>query len=77
MVLELLPRGMKDYQNGIIHPKTQKRQIRGTGTRKDGGKPYLNMLSVNTRTAQKCIHELKTCVKASSTSFTISKFLNT
>lgn len=30
-------------------------------TKKDGGNPYLKMLSAKTRTAQKCIHELKTC----------------
>lgn len=32
----------------------------GISTKKDGGRPYLRMLSVNTRTAQKCIQELKT-----------------
>ena len=30
-------------------------------TKKDGGNPYLRMLSAKTRTAQKCIQELKTC----------------
>lgn len=30
-------------------------------TKKDGGKPYLRILSAKTRTAQKCIQELKTC----------------
>lgn len=29
-------------------------------TKNDGGKPYLRMLSAKTRTAQKCIQEMKT-----------------
>uniref|UniRef100_A0A2P2KZY7 Uncharacterized protein n=1 Tax=Rhizophora mucronata TaxID=61149 RepID=A0A2P2KZY7_RHIMU len=31
-----------------------------TQAKKDGGNPYLRMLSAKTRTAQKCIQELKT-----------------
>lgn len=38
----------------------------GISTKKDGGRPYLRMLSVNTRTAQKCIQELKTFRKQKS-----------
>ena len=35
--------------------------IRWIFTKNDGGNPYLRMLSAKTRTAQKCIQELKTC----------------
>jgi hypothetical protein len=37
-----------------------------TSTKKEGGKPYRRMLSANTLTAQKCIHELNTYLHAKS-----------
>lgn len=36
-------------------------------TKKEGGKPYLRILSAKIRTAQKCIQELKTCMRETCT----------
>lgn len=46
---------------------------KGISTKKDGGRPYLRMLSVNTRTAQKCIQELKTFRKKKEVKITNQK----
>lgn len=37
--------------------------INSAFTKKDGGNPYLRILSEKIRTAQKCIQELKTCIR--------------
>ena len=37
-----------------------KKENKSVYTKKDGGRPYLRTLSAKTRTAQKCIQELKT-----------------
>lgn len=48
----------KRTQRGILAESYKRGSIT---TRKDGGRPYRRILSLKTRTAQKCIQELKTC----------------